>query len=93
MKKINEIRNEFTSLKREVNGKSVVYLDGPGGTQVPESVIDAISGYYKRSNANTHGFFASSKETDEVVDGARNAMATLLGCSSPDRISIGQNMT
>ena len=89
----DSIRNEFPSLQRLHNDKSLVFLDGPAGTQVPQSVIDAISGYYKHSNANTHGTFLFSEETDDVMETARLKMAHFLGAESPDTISFGQNMT
>ena len=87
------IRELFPALSRAHKGHSFIYLDGPGGTQVPQAVIDKISGYYKHSNANTHGAFASSRETDTVVHNARKDMAVFLGAEGPDTISFGQNMT
>jgi cysteine desulfurase family protein (TIGR01976 family) len=69
-----------------------VFLDGPGGTQVPQRVIDAISSYLTNSNANTHGAFATSYRTDEVVTGARAAMADFLNCD-PREVVFGPNMT
>lgn len=71
----------------------MIYLDGPGGTQVPESVISAVSKYYRRSNANFHGAFITSKETDTVIDTMRQNIAVFLGAEGPETISIGQNMT
>ena len=71
----------------------MIYLDGPGGTQVPESVIRAVSNYYRRSNSNSHGAFITSKETDTVIDTMRQKIAALLGAEGPETISIGQNMT
>lgn len=88
-----EIRSRFPSLHRTDNGHPIIYLDGPGGTQVPQDVIDAISNYYSRSNANTHGTFVTTRETDEVMYDARVAMATLLGAADESTISFGQNMT
>ena len=88
-----EIRSQFPSLKRQHQGNSLIFLDGPGGTQVPESVINAISGYYKKSNANSHGAFVTAHETDQVIDKCRTSVCTLLSAESPDTISIGQNMT
>jgi len=87
------IRKQFPSLQRLHNSQALTYFDGPGGTQVPLSVIDAISNYYKRSNANTHGEFITTHETDQYVRDMRYAVATLLGAENPDTISIGQNMT
>ena len=86
-------RHHFPSLQRQNNGKPFIFLDGPGGTQVPNAVIDAISDYYRQSNANTHGTFLFSQETDQVMDTARHKMAHLLGAEGPHTISFGQNMT
>jgi len=86
------IRSQFPSLSREVNGYPAAFLDGPGGTQVPQRVIDAISDYLRGSNANTCGAYATSRETDQVIAGARSAMADFLGCDA-DEIVFGPNMT
>ena len=86
------VRSQFPSLSRVINRHPVAFLDGPGGTQVTQSVIEAISHYLKVSNANTHGQYATSRETDEIVDGARSAMADFVGCDS-DEIVFGPNMT
>jgi cysteine desulfurase family protein (TIGR01976 family) len=86
-------RRDFPSLTREVNGHQAIYLDGPAGTQVPESVIDAVSAYYRTSNANTHGTFAATQETDRMLERSRNSVAAFLGASGPDTISFGANMT
>jgi len=87
------IRDQFPSLRRQVNGRPLIFIDGPAGTQVPLSVIDSISGYYTTSNANTHGAFLTTHETDEIIDSMRQSMAALLGAEGPETISIGQNMT
>lgn len=87
------IRDQFPSLNRQSNGTTAIFMDGPGGTQVPECVIDAISGYYKNSNSNTHGEFFTAKETDAVIAGMRKSVAALLGAEDEKAISIGQNMT
>lgn len=71
----------------------MVFLDGPAGTQVPQSVIDGITNYYKNSNANSHGTFITTQETDKVIHHMRRCMAALLGAESESSISIGQNMT
>ena len=86
------VRSQFPSLARTINGQPAAFLDGPGGTQVTQSVIDSISHYLKTSNANTHGHYATSRETDEIISGARSAMADFLGCES-DEIVFGPNMT
>lgn len=87
------VRSDFPSLKRLHNKNPLIFLDGPGGTQVPESVIRAISNYYRRSNANTHGAFVTTRETDKVMSTVREKMAVLLGAVGPECISLGQNMT
>jgi cysteine desulfurase family protein (TIGR01976 family) len=87
------IRSQFPSLQRKNNNLPMVFLDGPAGTQVPQSVIDGISHYYKNSNANTHGAFVTTNETDQVIHHMRECMAALLGAESAHAISIGQNMT
>lgn len=86
------VRSQFPSLTRMVNGHPAAFLDGPGGTQVPQSVIDAISDYLSTHNANTCGAYATSRETDHVIEGARSAMADFLGCSAGE-IVFGPNMT
>lgn len=93
MRNLSDCRKEFPSLNREVNGYPVAYLDGPGGTQVPSSVIAAISRYYETSNANSHGCFTASRETDQLIVQTREAAATFLGASDANQISFGQNMT
>ncbi len=87
------IRNQFPSLQRKHNDQPMVFLDGPAGTQVPQSVIDGITHYYKNSNANSHGAFITTNETDQVIHYMRTCMAALLGAESESTISIGQNMT
>jgi len=86
-------RRDFPSLARTFNGLPLAYLDGPAGTQVPEAVIQAIAGYYRTSNANTHGEFPASRETDEMLHATRETVAAFLGAPSGREISFGQNMT
>jgi cysteine desulfurase family protein (TIGR01976 family) len=86
------VRSQFPSLTQNVNGNPAVFLDGPGGTQVPQRVIDAISDYLTTSNANTCGAYATSRRTNATIDDARAAMADFLGCD-PDEIAFGPNMT
>jgi cysteine desulfurase family protein (TIGR01976 family) len=86
------VRSQFPSLSQTVNGQPATFLDGPGGTQVPQPVIDAISEYLKRDNANTGGAYATSRRTDAMIAGARSAMADFLGCD-PDEVVFGPNMT
>jgi cysteine desulfurase family protein (TIGR01976 family) len=86
------IRSQFPSLSQTVNGHPAVFLDGPGGTQVPQRVIDAMVDYLRRNNANTGGAYATSRQTDAMIAEARAAMADLLHCSV-DEVSFGANMT
>jgi cysteine desulfurase family protein (TIGR01976 family) len=86
------VRSQFPALAQTVNGHPAVFLDGPGGTQVPQSVIDAISGYLRNSNANTDGAFATSQRTDAMLAGARTAMADFFG-GNPEEVMFGANMT
>jgi cysteine desulfurase family protein (TIGR01976 family) len=86
-------RADFPSLRRSFGGHPVAFLDGPGGTQVPNAVIEAIADCYRNRNVNTHGNFPPSVEVDERHLAARAAIADFLGASGPERISIGQNMT
>jgi cysteine desulfurase family protein (TIGR01976 family) len=86
-------RKDFPSLARTVDGYPLAFLDGPAGTQVPRPVIDAISRYYETSNANLHGEFPTSRETDRLLMETREAVAAFLGAPSWQSISFGQNMT
>ena len=87
-----EIRDHFPALGRRVNGEPVAYFDGPGGTQVPRAVVDAMSDYLYHHNANTHWAFPSSLETDEVISEARRAVADFLNAGA-DEVAFGNNMT
>ncbi|MFA9405390.1 MAG: cysteine desulfurase-like protein [Anaerolineales bacterium] len=84
----NSIRGAFPSLK-----SSAVYMDNPGGTQVPTQVIDRMTEYLHRTNANHGGAFDTSQKSDEVIDEARLAVAQFLNAPSPDEIVFGPNMT
>ena len=86
------VRAQFPALAQTVNGHPAVFLDGPGGTQVPQRVIDAISGYLRRNNANTAGAYATSRNTDAMIAEARRAMADFFNCD-PDEVVFGPNMT
>jgi cysteine desulfurase family protein (TIGR01976 family) len=87
------LRSQFPALKMEVDGRSAIFFDSPGGTQVPQRVIDAVSRYYREQNANGGGAFVTSARTDEVVQNGRQAMADLLNAPSEDEILFGPNMT
>jgi cysteine desulfurase family protein (TIGR01976 family) len=86
-------RQRFPALKREVDGAPALYLDGPGGTQVSQQVIDAMSNYLQQGGSNLGGPFASSDYSEAVVQEARQAVADLYNASSPSEIVFGQNMT
>ena len=90
---VHERRKDFPALSRTIGTTPLVYLDGPAGTQVPRSVIDAIVRYYETSNANTHGQFLTTRETDALISEARSAVAAFLGAGSPSLVSFGANMT
>jgi cysteine desulfurase family protein (TIGR01976 family) len=89
---VTSIRAQFPSLFQTVNGHPAAFLDGPGGTQVPQRVIDAISNYLRRDNANTGGAYSTSRNTDAMLAEARAAMADFLNCAA-DEIVFGPNMT
>jgi cysteine desulfurase family protein (TIGR01976 family) len=86
------VHSQFPSLARAVNGHTAAFLDAPGGTQVPQRVIDAIAGYLRANNANTGGAYATSRYTDQMIAEARASMADFLGCD-PGEIVFGPNMT
>lgn len=86
------VRSQFPSLAQTVSGHPATFLDGPGGTQVPQRVIDAISAYLRHDNANTGGAYATSRNTDAMIARARGAMADFLNCSA-DEVAFGPNMT
>ncbi len=86
-------RSDFPSLRRQYRGQPLIYFDGPVGTQVPQQVIDAISHYYITSNSNTHGSFVTTRESDEMLQETRGAVASFLGAPAPHCISFGANIT
>jgi cysteine desulfurase family protein (TIGR01976 family) len=89
---LSYVRSQFPSLAQTINDHPATFLDGPGGTQVPQRVIDAISDYLRHNNANTQGAYATSRNTDAMISGAREAMADFLHCGA-DEIVFGPNMT
>ncbi len=89
---VEQIRAQFPALERRHNGHPVAYFDGPGGTQVPHAVADAMSEYLFHHNANTHWAFPTSSETDSIIRSGREAMADFLN-ASPKEIVFGPNMT
>src|SRR5260370_10561346 len=86
------VREQFPSLKLQVNGQTATFLDGPAGTQVPKQGIDAVQNYFVSANANTYGAFLTSRRTDEMIRSARAAMAAFFNCDSREGV-FGQNMT
>jgi len=90
---LDSLRAEFPALSRSHQGRPVAYFDGPGGTQVPRSVVDAMTDYLFHHNANTHWRYPTSLETDAVIAGARATLATFLNAAGPHEIAFGQNMT
>jgi selenocysteine lyase/cysteine desulfurase len=87
------LRAQFPALQQKVNGRPAAFLDGPGGTQVPQRVINAMSGYLERGSSNLGGPFLTSRQTDEVILAARQAMVDFLNARRPEEIVFGQNMT
>ena len=86
------IRSHFPALERRAASRPVAYFDGPGGTQVPRAVVEAMSDYLYHHNANTHWRYPTSAETDEAIAAARVALADFLG-GAPEEIAFGLNMT
>jgi cysteine desulfurase family protein (TIGR01976 family) len=89
---LSHVRARFPTLARELDGRPVVLVDAPGGSQVPAAVIEAMAEYLRRSNANTHGAFVTSRETDDVIERAHRAAADLLN-ADPDEVVFGPNAT
>ena len=87
------LRAQFPALGLTLDDRPVVYLDGPGGTQVPQRVIDAVAAYYREANANVGGAFQTSQRSDERVAAARDAFADFLNAPSANEIKFGPNMT
>ena len=86
------VRSQFPALKRTIDGRPAAFLDGPGGTQTPQRVLDAVHDYLAGHNANYGGRFATSEETDAVIADAHAAGADFLGCEAAE-VSFGANMT
>ena len=90
---VEALRAEFPALRREQDGRPAAFLDGPGGTQVPQRVVDAVTTYLIDTNANSGGAFATSEASDGMVDEAHQAVADFLGAARPDEIKFGYNMS
>lgn len=87
------LRRQFPALNCQKDGVTPVFLDGPGGTQVPQRVLDALVNYLTTCNANHGGVFATSRHSDAVLENAHAALADLLNAPSPNEIIFGANMT
>lgn len=90
---MHSVRPQFPALGRVHAGHAVAYFDGPGGTQVPQSVVDAMADYLLHHNANTHWVYPSSQETDALLMDARQVYAAFFNAPGPEYVSFGQNMT
>ena len=89
---LDRVRRQFPALARTHGGQAVAYFDGPGGTQVPSSVVEAITDYLYHHNANTHWVYPTSIETDAALLAARQAYADFFQCGA-DEVAFGNNMT
>ena len=89
---VTSIRDHFPALERRCHGSPVAYLDGPGGTQVPRAVVEAMTDYLLHHNANSHWLYPSSIETDALLLSARNSFASFMN-GAPEEIVFGNNMT
>src|SRR4051794_24265346 len=92
MTPVEAIRARFPALARQHNGTPVAYFDGPGGTQVPREVVDAMADYLYHHNANTHWNYPTSAETDAALAQAREALADFFN-ADPREVAFGNNMT
>jgi cysteine desulfurase family protein (TIGR01976 family) len=89
---MEHVRSQFPALARIYKGHPVAYFDGPGGTQVPRIVAEAMNDYLFHHNANTHWAYPTSIETDLILEAARGTVADFLNCA-PDEVVFGANMT
>jgi len=89
---VEQIRARFPALERVHEGRRVAYFDGPGGTQVPKSVVDAMRDYLLHHNANTDWAYPTSAETDAIIASARSALADFLNADASE-VAFGNNMT
>lgn len=90
---IDWCRNQFPALKRTVGNMPVAFFDGPGGSQVPDRVIAAVSHYLAQTNANRGGRYATARESDALLESAHADLATFVGSDAPESIVFGANMT
>lgn len=90
---VDSIRRQFPGLQRTLDGRQVALFDGPAGSQVPESVVGAVAGYLRSTNCNRGAAFATSHESDMLLDAAHQTVADFLGADDPDCVVFGPNMT
>jgi cysteine desulfurase family protein (TIGR01976 family) len=86
-------RAQFPALARRIEGEPAIFFDGPGGSQTPDCVIEAVGNYLRTCNANQGGLFATSRESDALLETAHQAIADLFGVPDPANIIFGANMT
>ncbi|HEU4964152.1 MAG TPA: aminotransferase class V-fold PLP-dependent enzyme, partial [Bacilli bacterium] len=89
---IEEVRRQFPALQRQYKERTAAYFDGPGGSQVVQSAIQAITSYMINGGANLHGAFPTSRETEDLIAAARQAAADLTA-AKPSEVAFGANMT
>jgi len=90
---VDAVREHFPGLRRTEDGRQVVFLDGPAGSQLPVECLNAMTQYVETANANHGGAFGTSRETDQLVAEVRAAAADFLGAHEPDEVAFGANMT
>lgn len=90
---LHDCRRQFPALSRRIDDQPVAFFDGPGGTQTPQRVIDAVSHYLAHTNANHCGLFATAHESDRMLEAAHQALADFLGADDPHCVIFGANMT
>lgn len=90
---VSDVRRQFPALARQIGGQAAVYFDGPAGSQVPQVVAEAVTHCLLRTNANTCGQFATSRESGELLAEAHAAAADFVGCADPGEVAFGPNMT
>lgn len=90
---LNSVREQFSALSQQYNGKPVIFLDGPGGSQVPKSVLDSMTSYLGFYNSNLGGHFFSSQHTTNLMTQARESVQALVNAETPDNMVFGANMT
>jgi len=90
---VSQLRSEFPALQQQAGGRPLIFMDGPGGTQVHGSVIESMKQYLTEANSNAGGAFLFSQRTDETASSAREALADILNASRPEEIVFGPNMT